>query len=245
MTNLEGRVLRRRRAVAPPPGVRDELEVWADLARRLGSAGSFHTDPAEVFAELAAASAGGRADYAGLDHARLDTEDEATGHHWPVRRAGESTPRLFTETFAHPDGRARFHAVSPGEPAERSQTAPLHLVTGRVLAQYQSGAQTRRVEALRRAAPGSFVELHPRLARTLGVGEGQEVEVTSPRGSVRAPARISHGIRPDTVFMPFHWPGSANQLTSDVTDPVCGMPAFKLSAVSVVPVVGPAEEAAP
>src|SRR5919112_2724977 len=73
MTNLEGRVLRRRRALLPPPGVRTELEVLGDLAARLGCEVPFPLDAAQVFDELAAASAGGRADYSGLSHAVLDT----------------------------------------------------------------------------------------------------------------------------------------------------------------------------
>ena len=236
MTNLEGRVLRRRRAVAPPPGVRSELEVWSELARRLGCGAGFPTDAAEVFAELASASSGGRADYAGLDHARLDAEpeEEPQGWYWPVPVGGGSTPRLFADGFAHPDRRARFHAVTPRASVDPvGAGTPIQLVTGRVLAQYQSGAQTRRVEALRRAAPESFVELHPRLARVLQVHDGEQVEVTSARGTVHARARLSHAIRPDTVFMPFHWPGSANELTTDATDPVCGMPQFKVCAVSL------------
>jgi assimilatory nitrate reductase catalytic subunit len=116
---------------------------------------------------------------------------------------------------------------------------PLHLTTGRVLAQYQSGAQTRRVTALTRSAPGPFVELHPHLAARVGVEDGDPVTVTSARGAATAPARLSRGIRPDTVFMPFHWggEGSANAVTSDATDPVSGMPEFKVCAVTVTAAV--------
>ncbi|MEK8227116.1 molybdopterin-dependent oxidoreductase [Oerskovia sp. M15] len=87
MTSLEGRVIRRRQAVAAPEGVQSELWIFAELARRLGSPVSFPVDPAEVFDELARASAGGVADYSGLSHARLDA-DEAVGGpglFWPVR----------------------------------------------------------------------------------------------------------------------------------------------------------------
>ncbi len=239
MTNLEGRVLRRRRAVPAPAGVRSELEIWAELADRLGSPASFSTEPAEVFAELARASAGGVADYSGLSHALLD--DERTPRHWPAPltaddRGPGSTPRLFADRFAHPDGRARLVPVVPQGPADDLRPeAPLYLITGRVLAQYQSGAQTRRVPELVRAAPGPFVELHPRLAARLGLDDGEPVTVTSARGSATAPARITRSIRPDTVFMPFHWagPGSANAVTNDAADPHCGMPEFKVTAVTV------------
>ncbi|MFL6023960.1 MAG: molybdopterin oxidoreductase family protein, partial [Marmoricola sp.] len=162
MTNLEGRVLRRRRAIDPPGQVRSELQILADLASALGSPVHFDTDPALVFDELARASAGGKADYSGLSHAVLDAEDATAGHYWPAPVGSPGTPRLFARRFAHPDGRARMVAVSPGAPADDlRRDAPVYLVTGRVLAQYQSGAQTRRVGALNAVAPAAFVELHP------------------------------------------------------------------------------------
>ena len=217
-----------------PDGVRDELAVLADLAARLGCAARFDTGARDVFAELARASAGGRADYAGISHDRLDTGEAV---HWPCPAADHpGTPRLFLDAFATRDGRAVMTPVRPGRPADDLRAdAPLFLVTGRVLAQYQSGAQTRRVPALNRSAQGPFVEMHPQLAGRIGAEDGDLVTVSSSRGGATAPARISRGIRPDTVFMPFHWggEGSANALTNDATDPVSGMPEFKVCAVSV------------
>ncbi|KAB1947991.1 molybdopterin oxidoreductase family protein [Micromonospora sp. ALFpr18c] len=242
MTNLEGRVLRRRALRPPPPGVRTDLAIIADLAARLApeqaaatnAAARFPTDPAAVFAELRRASAGGTADYAGITWARIDAAD---GVHWPCpSEDGPDTPRLFADRFATPDGRARFHPVDHRPAAEEvCDTYPLHFTTGRVLAQYQSGTQTRRVAALRRAAPEAFVELHPDLAVRLGIDDGDPVLVTSRRGELRAPARLSAGIRPDTVFAPFHWAGAgrANSVTNDAVDPISGMPEFKICAVRV------------
>ncbi|MEU7618185.1 molybdopterin oxidoreductase family protein [Micromonospora rifamycinica] len=304
MTNLEGRVLRRRALREPPPGVRTDLAVLADLAARLddpataaadpeqsgnalgseqpgnaadpeqpgnaadpeqpgnaadpeqpGNAADpghardgagagrvpdgdrpdrFPTDPRAVFAELRRASAGGVADYAGVTWDRIESSD---GVFWPCPDpAGPDTPRLFADTFPTPSGRARFHPVQHRPAAEEvCADYPLHFTTGRVLAQYQSGTQTRRVAALRRAAPQGFVELHPDLAARLGVAEGDEVRVASRRGELRAPARLSPTIRPDTVFAPFHWPGAAraNSVTNDAVDPVSGMPEFKICAVRV------------
>lgn len=114
---------------------------------------------------------------------------------------------------------------------------PIVLTTGRVVAQYQSGAQTRRVDELNAAAPGAFVELHPRLAERLGVADGERVAVVSRRGRSVAPARVTTAIRPDTVFMPFHWPGEgrANTLTNPALDPVSRMPEFKVCAVRLEP----------
>ncbi|MFI7428577.1 molybdopterin oxidoreductase family protein [Micromonospora sp. NPDC049836] len=235
MTNLEGRVLRRRALREPPPGVRTDLAVLAALADRLDAPKTaFPTDPRLVFAELRRASAGGPADYAGISWDRIDAD---TGVFWPCPDLdAPDTPRLFADRFPTPDGRARFRAVTHRPAAEPvCGDYPLHFTTGRVLAQYQSGAQTRRVAALRRAAPGGFVELHPDLAERLGVADGEEVRVVSRRGELRAPARLSAAIRPDTVFAPFHWPGAAraNSVTNDAVDPVSGMPEFKICAVRV------------
>ncbi|MER8221068.1 molybdopterin oxidoreductase family protein [Streptomyces sp. NPDC094143] len=266
-TNLEGRVLLRRRAISPPDGVRSDLEVLHELAARLGVEKGFPTDPEEVFEELRRASAGGPADYSGITYRRLAEEN---GVFWPcpaveeaVEQAVEEgedalldaplpddparetpaartpgahpgTPRLFLDRFATPDGRARFVPVSHRAIAEEPDDEyPVLLTTGRVVAQYQSGAQTRRVAELNAAAPGPFVEIHPRLAARLGASEGDPVAVVSRRGRAVAPARITTAIRPDTVFMPFHWPGEgrANTLTNPALDPTSRMPEFKACAV--------------
>ncbi|MFI9416827.1 molybdopterin oxidoreductase family protein [Streptomyces werraensis] len=242
-TNLEGRVLLRRRAITPPPGVRSDLEVLHELAARLGGEGSpekrFPTDPEEVFEELRRASEGGPADYSGITYRRLAEEN---GVFWPCPSTGTSaaeavhpgTPRLFLDRFATEDGRARFVPVSHRAVAEEpDEEYPVLLTTGRVVAQYQSGAQTRRVDELNAAAPGPFVELHPRLARRIGAAEGEPVAVVSRRGRAVAPARITASIRPDTVFMPFHWAGEgrANTLTNPALDPTSRMPEFKACAV--------------
>ncbi|WP_432588385.1 molybdopterin oxidoreductase family protein [Streptomyces sp. HD1123-B1] len=330
-TNLEGRVILRRAAVSPPPGVRTDLAVLNALAARLGWEKGFPADPEEVFDELRRASAGGPADYSGITYRRIAEEDgvfwpcpdlagagpegdragagdvpgwdaagrgaegaastartaapgtagtapgrggnrtgagpgsdrpETTGSAGPggdrvgtaagagnradVRPGGAGpagavashpgTPRLFLERFATADGRARFVPVTHRPAAEEPDAEyPVLLTTGRVLSQYQSGAQTRRVAELNEAAPGPFVQLHPLLADRLGAAEGAPLAVVSRRGRTVAPARISRDIRPDTVFMPFHWagPGRANTVTNPALDPVSRMPEFKVCAVRV------------
>lgn len=242
-TSLEGRVLLRRQAVTPPPGVRSDLYVLHQLAARLGVEKGFPTDAEEVFQELRRASAGGPADYSGISYGRLAEEN---GVFWPCPQNADAdpegevahpgTPRLFLDRFATPDGRARFAPVTHRPTAEEPDAEyPLLLTTGRVVSQYQSGAQTRRVTELNAAAPGPFVELHPRLASRIGAAEGDPVTVTSRRGRATAPARITSAIRPDTVFMPFHWPGEgrANTLTNPALDPTSRMPEFKSCAVRV------------
>ncbi|WP_107771807.1 molybdopterin oxidoreductase family protein [Nocardioides sediminis] len=229
MTNLEGRVILRQRAITPPAGVRSDLDVIAGLASRLGSPVEFATDPETVFEELGRASAGGKADYAGITYDRIRAEH---GVFWPCPGPEHpGTPRMFLDSFAHPDGRARFHVVDHRGPAEvPCDDYPVHLTTGRVLAQYQSGAQTRRVRDLPDTGP--FVELHPMLAGRIGATDGEPVTVATRRGTMTAPARVVATIRPDTVFVPFHWVG-ANRLTNDALDPASRMPEFKVCAAAV------------
>ncbi|MEV8176311.1 molybdopterin oxidoreductase family protein [Microbacterium sp. NPDC079176] len=231
MTNLEGRVLRRRRAVDAPAGARSELWIMAELARRLDAPGTWSLVPSEVFGELARASAGGRADYSGLSHELLDLGIEA---HWPFPIGSLGTPRLFADRFAHADGRAKLVAVRARE--HRTASADrLTLITGRLLEQYQSGAQTRRIPELTEKRPDLVAQLHPATARRHGIGEGDGIRLSNSRGTLRARAELTHDIRPDTVFLPFHYADaeSANLLTDDRVDPHSAMPEFKRALVEL------------
>jgi assimilatory nitrate reductase catalytic subunit len=111
----------------------------------------------------------------------------------------------------------------------------MYLTTGRVMPQYQSGSQTRRVTALHKAAPEAFVEIHPATARSLGIAANDTVRLTSRRGSALMKARISVAIRMDTLFSPFHWGGAGrvNLLTNPALDPISKMPEFKVCAVRI------------
>jgi assimilatory nitrate reductase catalytic subunit len=233
-TNLEGRIIRRRRALAPPPGVRTDLEFLKALAERLGAGALVPDSPQAAFDELRRASAGGAADYAGVTYDRIAAED---GVFWPCPDEGHpGTPRLFLDAFATPDGKARFHPVEHRPPAEEpDREFPLYLTTGRVLAQYQSGTQTRRVAALRDADPEPFVEIHPDMARNYGIAHGDMVRLASRRGTAVVKARLTSNIRMDTVFVPFHWggTGNANRLTITALDPVSRIPEFKVCAVRI------------
>jgi assimilatory nitrate reductase catalytic subunit len=234
MTNLEGRVVLRRRATPPPADARSDLETILALAERLGAGAFFSSDAREVFAELRRATAGGAADYYGITYERIDREN---GIFWPCpAEDNHGTPRLFTDRFGTPDGRARFHPVEYRAAAEEpDQEYPLYLTTGRVMQQYQSGTQTRRVKALREAVPESFVEMHPSMALSYGIANGDRVRVTTRRGTASAKARLTPAIRLDTLFMPFHFGvlECANSLTNPALDPVSRMPEFKICAARI------------
>jgi assimilatory nitrate reductase catalytic subunit len=242
MTNLEGRVLRRKRALDPPAGVRSDLELMNAIAARFGRGAHFPTDPATVFDELRRASAGGIADYSGISYERIDAEK---GVFWPCPSDGHpGTPRLFADRFPTPDGRARFIRVDHRNPAEiPSAQFPYVLTTGRLMAQYQSGTQTRRHPNAEQAALQPEVELHPDLARRLRIGPADIVQLRTRRGAANFRARVTEDIRVDTVFIPFHWAGAsnANALTNPALDPLSRMPEFKVCSVAVVRVGSPAD----
>lgn len=237
MTNLEGRVLLRKRATLPPDGVKTDAEILVALAERLGRGRYFPTANSQcIFEELRQATAGGVADYSGMTYERIEQEK---GVFWPCPETGDAdnphpgTPRMFQERFATLDGKARFHTVAHRPAAEEPDDEyPLYLTTGRVMAQYQSGTQTRRVQSLSEAAPESFVEIHPALARHFGIGDGELVRVVTRRGTAEAVARLTNTIRQDTLFIPFHYAGKgrANLLTNPALDPISRMPEFKVCA---------------
>jgi assimilatory nitrate reductase catalytic subunit len=103
---------------------------------------------------------------------------------------------MFLDRFATPDGKARFHAVEfLGASEEPDENFPLYLTTGRIMAQYQSGTQTRRVAALLQSSPSPFVQIHPSMARTYGVHEGAEVRLTTRRGTAAFIAQLTPSIR--------------------------------------------------
>jgi assimilatory nitrate reductase catalytic subunit len=233
MTNLEGRVLLRRRVQPMPSGVKTDIEILCALAARLGVTRGFAFRSSEdVFDELRVATAGARADYSGITYEKIR---HTQGVFWPCPAPDHpGTPRLFVDRFAHPSGRARFHVVAHRDCAEPPDADyPFYFTTGRYKEHYNSGAQTRRVPALAAARPEPRLQIHSRLAARLGVADGETLLVESRRGAVRFAVHVSDDIRPDTLFAPFHWGGkqAANLLTIPALDPISRMPEFKVCAV--------------
>ena len=177
--------------------------------------------------------AGGTVDYGGATWERIVAEH---GLFWPIPEPGHpGTPCLFEGgKFFHPDGKARFHAVPFRESAEVvDDEYPVRLTTGRVVSQYLSGTQTRRIAGLVAQIPEPLCEMHPKLAAGSYVADGDLVTVTSRRGEITLPAKVVNTIRPDTVFIPYHWPGAEREASSTnrAVDPVSKMPEFKVAAV--------------
>ena len=235
MTNLEGRVIMRKWAFEPPDGIRDDMQVICELAERLGKGEYFsYGSTEEVFKELGRASAGGPADYSGISYAKIEAND---GVFWPCPDEGHAgTPRMFTQGFATANGKAQFHAVRHQQPADPPNSKfPLYLTTGRLMAQYQSGTQTRRVAELVEMSPEATVEVHPTTARLYGLLNGGRSRISTRRGDAEFKVRVTANIREDTLFVPFHWGGilAANRLTNAALDPTSRMPEFKVCGAMI------------
>ncbi|MFT3780525.1 MAG: molybdopterin oxidoreductase family protein [Nibricoccus sp.] len=242
VTTAEGRVVRIQRAVTPPGEARTDTEILLELARRLGAEDKFQFQTSEdIFTELRYASQGGTADYFGITYEKIEKN---MGVFWPCPSLDHpGTPRLWEDRkFATPDGKAHFVPVSYREPAEITDAEyPVILTTGRVVSQYLSGTQTRRIGKLVDQYPEPLLEIHPTLAEQYGIKDRDLVRVVTRRGSAEFPAQLVETIRADTVFIPYHWPGrkAANQLTSGHLDPVSKIPEFKVSAARLEPLGKP------
>jgi assimilatory nitrate reductase catalytic subunit len=230
--------------VTPPGDAREDWKIICEIAKRLGRADKFNYEsPQDIFEELRVASKGGTSDYYGMTWERID---ENNGLFWPCPEPGHpGTPRLYENgKFGHPDGKAHFMPVEWRPSAEMpDEEFPIILTTGRVVSQFLSGTQTRRIGSLVDQYPQPTCEIHPRLAEKLGIADGDFVKVESRRGNIVVRATVVKTIRPDTVFVPYHWPldRSANNCTIRAIDPVSNIPEFKVSAVRVSKVDRPVD----
>jgi assimilatory nitrate reductase catalytic subunit len=246
VASVEGRVIKINKCVNPPGEARQDWRIIQDIAAALGrSKGFTFKEPREIFNELRRASAGGVADYAGITYEKVERQ---LGVFWPCPTDDHpGTPRLFERgswnpvaqgrgPFYFPDGKARFNVASYTPPAEDvDDDYPLMLTTGRVVSHFLSGTQTRRIGPLVDQYPEPRLELHPLLAQQLGIRDGDWATVESRRGSCTIRAQIVRTIRPDTVFVPYHWAGakSINQVTIAAQDPISKIPEYKVCAVRV------------
>jgi assimilatory nitrate reductase catalytic subunit len=252
VTQIEGRVIKVNKAVDPPGDARQDWRIIQDIAAAMGRPQGFtFREPRAIFDELRRASQGWIADYSGITYEKIERQ---YGVFWPCPSEDHpGTPRMFEPgswnpiargagPFYFPDGKARFNVAEYRSPAEEVDAEyPIILTTGRVVSHYLSGTQTRRIGPLVDQYPEPRVEIHPRLAEQLHIANDQWITVESRRGSCTLRAQIVRTIRPDTVFVPYHWAGprSINQLTIAAQDPISKIPEYKVCAVRIRKADGP------
>jgi len=247
VTSSERRVQRVRKALAPPPGARDDVDILCELARRLGR--DWGAPTAErVWEELRGLSTWHR----GMSYKRLE---ELGGLHWPCPdESHPGSPFLHGRLWADPaEGPlAPFSVVEHDPPVDRlTDEFPIRLTTGRRLDSFNTGVQTGRYTSpLRR---GETLDIHPEDARRLGIADSEVVRAVSRRGSLEVPVHYDATLRPGLTFMTFHFQDEVetNLLTIDATDPKSGTAEFKAAAIRIEKLDGAAaakaaaEETAP
>lgn len=254
VTQLEGRVIKINKAVDPPGDAKQDWVIIQDIAKALGREKGFtFQEPCEIWNELRVASKGYIADYSGITYEKIEKQ---YGVFWPCPSDDHpGTPRLFEPgswnpiakgagPFYFPDGKARFNVAPYTPPAEDvDDEYSIILTTGRVVSQFLSGTQTRRIGPLVDQYPEPRIELHPQLAEKLGIKDNDWTTAQSRRGEVTLRAMVVRTIRPDTVFVPYHWGGrkSINQLTIAAQDPISKIPEYKVCAVRVFKAEAPPE----
>ena len=234
-TNGEGRVIKINKAINPPGDAKEDWWILQEIARRMGRGKYFQfNSPREIFDELRLASKGGKADYFGITYEKIKEQD---GVFWGCPTLEhKGTPRLFEEKFAHDDGKAKFHPIEYKGAAEKPDDEfPLIYTTGRIVHQYLSGNQTRRIGFLVQQCPEPYVEIHPETALKYKINDGERVKVISRRGEGIFPALVVKTIRPDTIFIPYHWGDekAANLLTNAALDPTSRIPEYKACAARI------------
>jgi len=241
MTNSERRISYLNKITEAPGEALPDAEIICRFAAKMNFNGFNYQSPAEIYEEHTQLTARTNIDISGLTHELIR---EGRTIQWPYkkRRTAKQTQRLFTDkVFYTPSGRAVIHAVPDHHESERpNDDFPFILTTGRIRDQWHTMSKTGKVNKLNQHIKQAFLEINPADARRLKLAEDDIVVVTSRRGDVRVKTKISSAIKPGVVFLPMHWGkilGSdlnrANNVTSDIVDPISKEPDFKYCAVSV------------
>ncbi|MEN9264312.1 MAG: nitrate reductase [Gloeomargarita sp. GMQP_bins_44] len=244
MTNSERRVTLCPAFRSPPGEAKADWEIFAEVGRRLGFHRQFaFATSAEVFDEFAALTRGRPCDLSGLSHERLQRLGPLQ---WPCPAGcpdaeAQAEKRLYTDhRFGTPDSRAHFgleEALGVAEPVDAEY--PFLLTTGRLYGHWHTQTRTGRIPKIQKMHPQPFVEIHPQDAEKLGIADGTLVTVTSRRGRVQLPAKVTSDIVPGTLFIPMHWgvlwhpSAAANVLTHPLACPTSHQPELKACAVRI------------
>ena len=229
VTSSERRVQRVRKALDPPAGARDDIDILSDLAQRLGRDWGRPTAE-QAWDELRSLSSW----HKGMSYRRLE---ELGGIPWPCPdESHPGSPFLHDRLWKEPiEGRsAPFSPVEFEPPVDAlTEEYPIRLTTGRRLDSFNTGVQTAGYASpLRR---GESLDLAPEDIERHGLAEGERVRVVSRRGAIEVPVRVDPGLRPGLAFMTLHFQDdvATNLLTIDATDPKSGTAEFKATAIRI------------
>jgi len=231
-TNAERRINMVRKVMAPLNGYED-WEVTQMLANAMG-AGWEYTHPSQIMAEIAATTPS----FAGVTYDKID---EMGSVQWPCNEANpDGTPLMHVDGFVR--GKGRFIVTEYVATDERTGPRfPLLLTTGRVLSQYNVGAQTRRTENVA-WHDQDVLEIHPHDAEVRGVKDGDFIKLASRSGETTLRAQITDRVSPGVVYTTFHHPDTqANVITTDFSDWATNCPEYKVTAVQVSASNGPTD----
>ena len=222
-TNTERRVQLLRKALDPPGIALADWEILCRVAAALGSAWNYQR-PEEIMEEISALTPS----YGGMRYSRL----MGNGLQWPCPdETHPGTPFLHTERFTR--GKGKFHPVRHRPHEELPDLEyPFRLLTGRMFCHYHTGTMTRKSPALSGEQAQGYAEINPEDATAISVKEGENLRITSRRGSILVQARVTGTVEKSEVFIPFHFSESAaNVLTQKALDPEAKMPELKVCAV--------------
>lgn len=231
-TNAERRISRVRKVMPPLAGYAD-WQVTVELAKALGYP-MHYEHPSQIMDEIAALTP----TFTGVSYERLERLGSIQ---WPCNaQAPEGTPVMHVDAFVRGKGRFVVTEYVP-TPERTSRKFPLILTTGRILSQYNVGAQTRRTQN------GAWhdadrLELHPHDAENRGIRDGDWVSIRSRAGETALRAKITERMQPGIVYTTFHHPDSgANVVTTDNSDWATNCPEYKVTAVEVTPTAKPSD----
>ncbi|MDE3238617.1 MAG: formate dehydrogenase subunit alpha [Paracoccaceae bacterium] len=231
-TNAERRINMVRRVMAPKNGYAD-WEVTQLLANAMGANWTY-THPSQIMAEIAATTPS----FAGVTYEKIE---EMGSVQWPCNdKSPDGTPLMHVDGFVR--GKGKFINTEYVATDEKvGPRFPLLLTTGRILSQYNVGAQTRRTENTA-WHPEDLLEIHPQDAEDRGINDGDYVRLSSRTGDTSLKARVTDRVAPGVVYTTFHHPTTqANVITTDYSDWATNCPEYKVTAVQVAPSNGPTE----
>ncbi|NPA98855.1 MAG: formate dehydrogenase subunit alpha [Crenarchaeota archaeon] len=222
MTNTERRVQLFEKIVDPPGEARPDLDILLALLKELGSPFTYD-GPEQVFEDIRRTIP----TYRGITYERL--RKKRYGIQWPCPNENHpGTPILHTERFPTSDGKARIYPVRPEVTVKTTDEYPFILINGRLITHYNTGTMTRRIMELLLKDDSSLLYISPDDARTLGILDGDVVELETPYGRERITVRITTEVPKGVLFVPNHFiDPPVNTFVGDIIDPISGIPEYK------------------